>query len=165
MASGHKTRPWWRVNLDQHLRDCLPPRWEREGAGGWSYESCLPYFRKAQTHSQGEDEYRCGKYTSISAGTVEECKSVEYRSPYRGGSGPLHVSRGASGNPLHEAWLEAGQQVTNSCVHLKCWPDMKSFVTFGAGGLPAHRGYERVPARGGGQDGRHHTQGSEVGGC
>ena len=31
----------------------------------------------------------------------------------RGGSGPLHVSRGSSGNPLHEAWLEAGQQVAN----------------------------------------------------
>ena len=31
----------------------------------------------------------------------------------RGGSGPLHVSRGSSGNPLHEAWLEAGQQVGN----------------------------------------------------
>ena len=23
----------------------------------------------------------------------------------------MHVSRGNSGNPLHEAWLEAGQQV------------------------------------------------------
>merc|ERR1719285_149765 len=60
-------------------------RWGREGAEGWNYETCLPYFRKAQTHQLGADEYR-------------------------GGSGPLHVSRGSSGNPLHEAWLEAGQQ-------------------------------------------------------
>ena len=34
------------------------PRWGREGAEGWNYETCLPYFRKAQTHQLGEDEYR-----------------------------------------------------------------------------------------------------------
>ena len=60
-------------------------RWEEEGAAGWSYANCLPYFKKAQNHELGEDLYR-------------------------GGSGPLHVSRGHSGNPLHEAWLAAGQQ-------------------------------------------------------
>lgn len=61
-------------------------RWEREGATGWSYEDCLPYFRKAQNHQLGEDEYR-------------------------GGDGPLHVSRGSMENPLFHAFLEAGQQV------------------------------------------------------
>ncbi|XP_023330080.1 choline dehydrogenase, mitochondrial [Eurytemora carolleeae] len=60
-------------------------RWEAEGAEGWSYENCLPYFKKAQSHEYGEDEYR-------------------------GGGGPLHVSRGTSGNPLHQAWLQAGQE-------------------------------------------------------
>ena len=60
-------------------------RWEREGAAGWSYADCLPYFRKAQTHELGPDEYR-------------------------GGNGPLHVSRGKTNHPLHKAFIEAGQQ-------------------------------------------------------
>ena len=61
-------------------------RWEQaEGASGWGYAACLPYFRRAQAHELGADEYR-------------------------GGDGPLRVSRGTSGNPLHEAWLTAGQQ-------------------------------------------------------
>ena len=25
-------------------------RWERQGAEGWNYFACLPYFKKAQTH-------------------------------------------------------------------------------------------------------------------
>ena len=62
-------------------------RWESEGASGWSYADCLPYFKKSQTHEYGEDEYR-------------------------GGSGPLNVSRGEipNPNPLHEAFIEAGVQ-------------------------------------------------------
>lgn len=46
-------------------------RWQSQGAEGWSYADCLPYFRKAQTHELGEDEYR-------------------------GGHGPLNVSQGES---------------------------------------------------------------------
>ena len=60
-------------------------RWEEEGASGWSYADCLPYFRKSQTHELGPDEYR-------------------------GGSGPLHVSRGRSANPLFQAFIDAGVQ-------------------------------------------------------
>ena len=60
-------------------------RWQAEGAAGWSYEDCLPYFRRAQQHSLGEDQYR-------------------------GGSGPLRVSRTPLHSPLHQAWLQAGQQ-------------------------------------------------------
>ncbi|NXS08574.1 CHDH protein, partial [Neodrepanis coruscans] len=60
-------------------------RWSREGALGWDYEHCLPYFKKAQTHELGPDQYR-------------------------GGSGPLHVSRGKTNHPLHQAFLEATQQ-------------------------------------------------------
>jgi len=44
-------------------------RWEAEGAEGWSYADCLPYFQKAQCHELGGDDYR-------------------------GGDGHLHVSRG-----------------------------------------------------------------------
>ena len=60
-------------------------RWEKEGAAGWSYADCLPYFKKAQTHELGEDDYR-------------------------GGDGPLYVSRGKTGNLLFEAYIKAGQQ-------------------------------------------------------
>ncbi|XP_009089294.1 choline dehydrogenase, mitochondrial isoform X1 [Serinus canaria] len=60
-------------------------RWSREGALGWDYEHCLPYFKKAQTHELGPDQYR-------------------------GGNGPLHVSRGKTNHPLHQAFLQAAQQ-------------------------------------------------------
>lgn len=60
-------------------------RWHKEGAEGWDYEHCLPYFRKAQTHELGADRYR-------------------------GGSGPLHVSRGKTNHVLHHAFIEAAQQ-------------------------------------------------------
>lgn len=60
-------------------------RWEREGATGWSYASCLPYFRKSQTHELGANDYR-------------------------GGDGPLHVSRGRTNHELFHAFIEAGQQ-------------------------------------------------------
>ncbi|CAI5767274.1 choline dehydrogenase, mitochondrial [Podarcis lilfordi] len=60
-------------------------RWSKEGAVGWDYEFCLPYFKKAQTHELGADLYR-------------------------GGNGPLNVSRGKTKNPLHRAFLDAAQQ-------------------------------------------------------
>ncbi|KAJ8015837.1 hypothetical protein DPEC_G00000500 [Dallia pectoralis] len=60
-------------------------RWQREGAEGWDYEHCLPYFRKAQCHELGGNRYR-------------------------GDSGPLHVSRGKTDHPLHRAFIEAGHQ-------------------------------------------------------
>ena len=31
-------------------------RWEKEGAEGWGYQNCLPYFKKAQCHAHGEDQ-------------------------------------------------------------------------------------------------------------
>lgn len=60
-------------------------QWSRKGATGWDYEHCLPYFKKAQTHELGPDQYR-------------------------GGNGPLYVSRGKTNHPLHHAFLEATQQ-------------------------------------------------------
>lgn len=60
-------------------------QWEKLGATSWSYADCLPYFRKAQCHELGEDDYR-------------------------GGSGPLNVSRGKSQNPLFKAFIDSGVQ-------------------------------------------------------
>eukprot|EP00053_Salpingoeca_punica_P013184 m.118850 g.118850 ORF g.118850 m.118850 type:complete len:644 (-) comp16135_c0_seq2:375-2306(-) len=60
-------------------------RWEEEGAREWAYSNCLPYFRKAQTHELGPDEYR-------------------------GGDGPLHVTRGKQERSLFQAFIAAGKQ-------------------------------------------------------
>ena len=59
--------------------------WQKQGAAGWSYQDCLPYFKKAETWIGGEDEYR-------------------------GGSGPLSVCVGNDMklNPLYRAFIEAG---------------------------------------------------------
>jgi choline dehydrogenase len=60
-------------------------RWESEGAKGWGYANVLPYFRKAQGHAEGGDEYR-------------------------GKDGPLKVQYGTMWNPLFRAWIEAAKQ-------------------------------------------------------
>nr|WP_218940295.1 choline dehydrogenase [Denitrobaculum tricleocarpae] len=58
-------------------------RWAEEGATGWSYADCLPYFRKAETREKGGDAYR-------------------------GSDGPLHVSTGKNPNELFDAFIQAG---------------------------------------------------------
>jgi len=60
-------------------------RWQEQGADGWDYDHCLPYFKKAQNHELGGDTYR-------------------------GDSGPLNVSVGPQDNPLFNAFYEAAQQ-------------------------------------------------------
>ena len=59
--------------------------WAAGGAPGWSYAEVLPYFRRAESFSEGGDDYR-------------------------GASGPLHTSRGTRANPLYDAFIEAGDQ-------------------------------------------------------
>ena len=60
-------------------------RWNDElGLDGWAYRNCLPYFRAGETSERGENAWR-------------------------GGSGPLGVSRAKLENPLFDAFLEAGE--------------------------------------------------------
>jgi choline dehydrogenase len=59
--------------------------WAAMGNKGWSYAEVLPYFKRAQGHELGESEYR-------------------------GGSGPLKVTRAPVDNPALLAWLEAGRE-------------------------------------------------------
>ncbi|GGB96030.1 oxygen-dependent choline dehydrogenase [Marinobacterium zhoushanense] len=61
--------------------------WAEQGADGWSYKNCLPYFRRAETWSGGADAYR-------------------------GGDGPLATCNGneMSLNPLYQAFIDAGEQ-------------------------------------------------------
>ncbi len=71
------------VYIRGHARDY--DRWAQGGLPGWSYADLLPYFRRAQCHEEGADDYR-------------------------GGEGPLHVSAGHTDSPLFAAWVEAGKQ-------------------------------------------------------
>ena len=68
------------VYVRGHAKDF--DEWERHGAEGWSYQDCLPYFKRCETWHEGENEYR-------------------------GGSGPLSTSNGNNMklNPLYKACL------------------------------------------------------------
>lgn len=59
--------------------------WGAMGLHGWSYEECLPYFRKAETFDQGGNDYR-------------------------GDAGPMHIETCKADNPLYRAFIEAGVQ-------------------------------------------------------
>lgn len=58
-------------------------RWHAEGATGWNYQNVLPYFKRSETYSKGENDYR-------------------------GGDGPLFVSDKISENVLFDAFIAAG---------------------------------------------------------
>lgn len=65
--------------------------WADAGLSDWDYASCLPYFRRMETFEDGED-------------------------PWRGGSGPIRITRARGEHKLYEAFLhagvEAGHEVT-----------------------------------------------------
>jgi len=58
-------------------------RWAAQGLAGWSFREVLPYFKRAETWEDGENEYR-------------------------GGSGPLYVRRTKDLDPLYQAYIDAG---------------------------------------------------------
>lgn len=63
--------------------------WAESGAQGWDYADVLPYFKRMETwddRGHGGDP------------------------DWRGKDGPLHVTRGPRDNPLHEAFVRAGEQ-------------------------------------------------------
>ncbi|MGY2169543.1 choline dehydrogenase [Pseudomonas gingeri] len=59
-------------------------RWEAEGATGWSWAECAPYFKKSE--------------------------SSKISDSYRGHNGPIRAQRQEKLSPLNAAFLEAGQQ-------------------------------------------------------
>ena len=67
-----------------HARDY--DQWRQLGNPGWSFSEVLPYFKRAESSSRGEDAFR-------------------------GGGGPLKVSERTSSNPLNDAFVAAGQAV------------------------------------------------------
>ena len=61
-------------------------RWAAEpGLSGWDYEHCLPYFRRAETCLQGDQDFH-------------------------GTSGPLQLEKGPCENPLFPAFLQAARE-------------------------------------------------------
>ncbi|MDF2115967.1 choline dehydrogenase [Roseiarcaceae bacterium H3SJ34-1] len=60
-------------------------RWSQNGATGWSYAECLPYFKRSETWQGGEN-------------------------PWRGGDGPLGTEYARTRDPLFEAWIDAARQ-------------------------------------------------------
>ena len=71
------------VYIRGHARDY--DGWAEQGCDGWSYQQVLPYFKRAQTHADGADEYR-------------------------GSTGHLHVTPGDTETPLCAAFLAAGAE-------------------------------------------------------
>ncbi|MEI5637961.1 MULTISPECIES: choline dehydrogenase [unclassified Pseudoalteromonas] len=72
------------VYVRGHAKDF--DEWQQHGAEGWDYQSCLPYFKRAESWYLGEDEYR-------------------------GGQGPLGTNNGNEmANPLYRAFISAGEQ-------------------------------------------------------
>jgi choline dehydrogenase len=57
--------------------------WAEDGLDDWDFAHCLPYFRKMETFSDGPSEWR-------------------------GGDGPLKISRARADHKLYEAFLHAG---------------------------------------------------------
>ena len=75
------------VYVRGHARDY--DHWADTGADGWAYADVLPYFKRME-------HWHDGGHGGDPA--------------WRGTDGPLHVSRGPRDNPLHAAFVEAGQQ-------------------------------------------------------
>jgi len=71
------------VYIRGHARDY--DGWAEQGCAGWSYQEVLPYFKRAQTHADGADDYR-------------------------GAMGHLHVTPGDTQTPLCAAFLAAGAE-------------------------------------------------------
>src|ERR1700712_2193569 len=60
--------------------------WAESGLKEWSYAHCLPYFRRMESFSGGEDEWR-------------------------GADGPMHIMRCKAEHNLHECFLRSGEQL------------------------------------------------------
>jgi choline dehydrogenase len=59
--------------------------WAEQGLTEWDYSRCLPYFRRMETFADGEDEWR-------------------------GGGGPMFISRCKAEHKLHDVFLRGGEQ-------------------------------------------------------
>lgn len=85
-------------------------RWSDElGLTEWRYADCLPYFKAGETSDRGADDWR-------------------------GGDGPLGVTKGSYDNPLFDAFIEAGGQAGQGISE-----DLNGFKPEGVARLDATR--------------------------
>jgi choline dehydrogenase len=94
--------------------------WAKDPAlASWSYAHCLPYFRRSETYDQGADDYR-------------------------GGDGPLHVTKGFGLSPLYQVFLEAACEASHALV-----TDMNGYRQegFGRMDMTIHKGVRESTAR------------------
>ena len=75
------------VYVRGHARDF--DHWQDSGAAGWGYGDVLPYFKRME-------HWHDGGHGGDPA--------------WRGGDGPLHVTRGPRKNPLFQAFVDAGRE-------------------------------------------------------
>ena len=78
-CSSHNGMVFVRGNKDDYSR------WEGFGLKNWSYEKVLPYFKKLETWSEGESQYR-------------------------GSLGPMPINQSKNSNPLFKAFINAAGQ-------------------------------------------------------
>ena len=78
-CSAHNGMVFVRGNKDDYSR------WEGFGLKNWSYEKVLPYFKKLETWSEGESQYR-------------------------GSLGPMPINQSKNSNPLFKAFVTAGAE-------------------------------------------------------
>ncbi|KXO74304.1 choline dehydrogenase [Brucella anthropi] len=71
------------VYVRGHARDY--DHWSESGARGWGYADVLPYFKRMENSSGGQEGWR-------------------------GTNGPLYIQRGKRDNPLFHAFVEAGHE-------------------------------------------------------
>ncbi|MDF1750002.1 MAG: choline dehydrogenase [Alphaproteobacteria bacterium] len=71
------------VCIRGHARDY--DTWRQMGCEGWSYADVLPYFKRLESYTGGDSEYR-------------------------GRDGPLKVNRPTAQNPIFQAFLDAGEE-------------------------------------------------------
>ena len=66
---------------------CDFDEWEEQGATGWGYKHCLPYFKRSENWGEGDSDYRSQ-------------------------SGPLAIGagNGMATTPLYQAFIDAGEQ-------------------------------------------------------
>ena len=79
--------------------------WRQSGCGGWGYGDVLPYFKRLENYSGGENEYR-------------------------GGDGPLAVHRPKPQNPLYKAFIDAGRDAGYQTTDDICGYRQEGFGVF-----------------------------------
>ena len=76
--------------------------WAQRGLPGWSFEDCLPAFKRTEAHEGGETRLR-------------------------GGSGPMPVTRPPQTNPLFDAFVEAGRAAGHGVTENLNGPEPEGF--------------------------------------